>query len=235
MSWRFNPPPGWPAQPAGWTPPPGWTPDPSWPPPPAGWQFWVAADPRYPPAPPYPAGPALPRRPWFARWWGIAGLVAALVVGGLLGFGGTNLVLADGESDEPTASPDPLVSPLAETASPELALPSLSVPSAPSTGGLSDVCGEVAVILLVMVGDQAAAADQDDPRAALAETRRTAATSLRELDASGAERNALDTFADELDSAADYLEEGSFTERRVDEFVNRTMDAWDEFDDAAGC
>lgn len=38
---RFNPPPGWPPIPPGWTPPAGWRPDPSWPPPPAGWQLWV--------------------------------------------------------------------------------------------------------------------------------------------------------------------------------------------------
>jgi RsiW-degrading membrane proteinase PrsW (M82 family) len=42
----FNPPPGWPAPPAGWEPPPGWQPDPQWPPAPPGWQFW-----RPPPAP----------------------------------------------------------------------------------------------------------------------------------------------------------------------------------------
>lgn len=42
---RFNPPPGWPPLPAGWTEPPeGWEPDPSWPPPPAGWQWWVTDD-----------------------------------------------------------------------------------------------------------------------------------------------------------------------------------------------
>lgn len=41
MTARFNPPPGWPPAPAGWTPPPGWSPDPSWPAPPAGWQLWV--------------------------------------------------------------------------------------------------------------------------------------------------------------------------------------------------
>lgn len=37
----FNPPPGWPAPPAGWRPPPGWQPDPSWPQPPTGWSFWL--------------------------------------------------------------------------------------------------------------------------------------------------------------------------------------------------
>jgi hypothetical protein len=40
---RFNPPPGWPAAPEGFTPEPGWQPDPSWPPPP-GWQLWVLDD-----------------------------------------------------------------------------------------------------------------------------------------------------------------------------------------------
>jgi hypothetical protein len=38
----FNPPPGWPRPPVGWTPPKGWTPDPSWPEPPVGWQLWIA-------------------------------------------------------------------------------------------------------------------------------------------------------------------------------------------------
>src|SRR4051794_2860259 len=38
---RFDPPPGWPRPPEGWTPPAGWAPDPSWPAPPPGWVFWV--------------------------------------------------------------------------------------------------------------------------------------------------------------------------------------------------
>lgn len=37
----FNPPPGWPKPPDGWTPPKGWTPDPSWPEPPHGWSLWL--------------------------------------------------------------------------------------------------------------------------------------------------------------------------------------------------
>ncbi|APA99095.1 hypothetical protein NS506_05049 [Nocardia seriolae] len=39
---RFNPPPGRPPAPPGWTPPVGWQPDPRWPRPPAGWNFWIA-------------------------------------------------------------------------------------------------------------------------------------------------------------------------------------------------
>lgn len=41
MSLKFNPPPNWPAPPAGWVPPSGWVPDPSWGPAPDGWQFWT--------------------------------------------------------------------------------------------------------------------------------------------------------------------------------------------------
>jgi hypothetical protein len=40
-SFRFNPPPNWPAPPPGWTPPQGWMPDPSWPAPPYGWPLWT--------------------------------------------------------------------------------------------------------------------------------------------------------------------------------------------------
>jgi hypothetical protein len=60
MSWKFNPPPGWPEQPEGWVPPPGWTPDPNWPPPPAGWQFWVPATQAPAPASPAPPPQAAP-------------------------------------------------------------------------------------------------------------------------------------------------------------------------------
>lgn len=41
MEWRFNPAPGWPAPPPGWSPPEGWQPEPDWPPAPEGWEFWV--------------------------------------------------------------------------------------------------------------------------------------------------------------------------------------------------
>ena len=44
MGLRYNPPPGWPPAPEGFTPPPGWQPDPSWPAPPPGWQLWVNDD-----------------------------------------------------------------------------------------------------------------------------------------------------------------------------------------------
>ncbi|RDV10478.1 hypothetical protein DXK94_08065 [Arthrobacter sp. RT-1] len=40
MPGKFNPPPGWPLPPTGWTPPVGWKPDPSWPEAPPDWSFW---------------------------------------------------------------------------------------------------------------------------------------------------------------------------------------------------
>ncbi|WKE70855.1 hypothetical protein QHG49_18350 [Streptomyces sp. WP-1] len=40
-AYRFNPPPGWPVPPVGWTPPADWRPDPAWPAAPEGWQLWV--------------------------------------------------------------------------------------------------------------------------------------------------------------------------------------------------
>jgi Domain of unknown function (DUF4041)/T5orf172 domain len=50
MTWRFNPPPGWPQPPPGWTPPQGWQPDPAWPPAPPGWEFWLQDPPTVTPA-----------------------------------------------------------------------------------------------------------------------------------------------------------------------------------------
>lgn len=54
---KFNPAPGWPQPPTGWTPPHDWKPDPSWPTPPAGWQLWLPDEPT--PATPVPARPAV--------------------------------------------------------------------------------------------------------------------------------------------------------------------------------
>jgi hypothetical protein len=127
MSWKFNPPPGWPPQPEGWQPPPGWAPDPSWPAPPPGWQFWVPAGaPAATSAPPatsgaapgfgqpvqpggYPTsggaawGPATATperaRPWYGRWWAILGLLLALLVGAGAGYGLTALALDASEED----------------------------------------------------------------------------------------------------------------------------------------
>ena len=54
---RFNPPPGWPTPPIGWTPPAGWKPDPSWPTPPTDWSLWLPDDPTAAPSPDATASP----------------------------------------------------------------------------------------------------------------------------------------------------------------------------------
>jgi hypothetical protein len=83
---RFNPPPNWPAPPAGWTPPQGWRPDPGWGPPPADWQLWV-------PEPDRPSG----------RWSRnkMLGTAAAAVVGVVL-VSSVGVAMAD--SSEPEAA-----------------------------------------------------------------------------------------------------------------------------------
>jgi hypothetical protein len=65
MGYRFNPPPNWPAVPAGWTPPPGWQPPADWPAPPKSWQLWtLAPEPRPQTAPiPTSRGPAALGKP----------------------------------------------------------------------------------------------------------------------------------------------------------------------------
>jgi Domain of unknown function (DUF4041)/T5orf172 domain len=45
---RFNPPPNWPAPPAGWVPPIDWQPDPNWAAPPYGWQLWITENDKQP-------------------------------------------------------------------------------------------------------------------------------------------------------------------------------------------
>jgi hypothetical protein len=58
---RYNPPPGWPPPPPGFSPRPGWQPDPSWGPPPPGWQLWLNDD--EPPAQDWPRQPP-PAQDW---------------------------------------------------------------------------------------------------------------------------------------------------------------------------
>lgn len=66
MALQFNPPPGWPAPPAGWDPPPGWQPDPTWPAAPEGWTFWVDASDE-PQAPEPDEAPGPEPLPWSAQ------------------------------------------------------------------------------------------------------------------------------------------------------------------------
>jgi hypothetical protein len=90
MTKRFNPPPNWPAPPAGWTPPTGWLPDPAWGPPPEGWQLWVD-EPAFEsnaafasaraPAPGFAFTPSKPRKRRPIFWLVLLAIVIALFAG----------------------------------------------------------------------------------------------------------------------------------------------------------
>jgi hypothetical protein len=91
---RWNPPPGWPPVPEGWSPPAGWQPDPSWPATPYGWPMWVPqASPetpaqridsheRSPDDRSNAAGRGVPSRRSRRKLVAAAGLAALLIAGG---------------------------------------------------------------------------------------------------------------------------------------------------------
>ena len=78
---RFNPAPGWPAAPEGWTPEPGWTPDPSWPAAPPGWQLWVDDENPSPNQPVALAQAGASQRSWYKKKRFIIPISAAVVIG----------------------------------------------------------------------------------------------------------------------------------------------------------
>lgn len=120
------------------------------------------------PHPPGPAG-AAGGRPWFTRWWVIAGLIALLVIGSAIGFGGTRVALELQSDDEPArtggagrleggpvSGPEPGVqaTPVASelpapTRSPWITLPAVSPPAVAGVDG--ELCADVALIMITMV------------------------------------------------------------------------------------
>jgi len=99
---RFNPPPNWPALPAGFTPPAGWQPDPKWGGVPYGWPLWIDNDAsRVAPsfnatawpddtiaAPPpllTPVPPEVPK-PWLVRHWVSLAVIVVLIVGAVVAY-----------------------------------------------------------------------------------------------------------------------------------------------------
>ena len=90
MALRFNPPPHWPAPPAGWTPPAGWQPDAAWGPLPDGWNLWVddTSD-----------ATEKARRSWFARH------KVLTTIGAVLGGGGVGPGVRGHRAGAPTAAP----------------------------------------------------------------------------------------------------------------------------------
>lgn len=93
---RFNPPPGWPTPPSGWSPPEDWKPDASWPTPPPGWDLWVDDSPTHARAA-RPAG-------WLARhWW--APTAGAFLLGLMMASIGQQPSSVQGVASMPTAAP----------------------------------------------------------------------------------------------------------------------------------
>jgi hypothetical protein len=279
MSWTFHPPPGWPL-PEGWEPPPGWAPDPSWPPAPDGWRFWqpapdaslratapaeagarvTARAPVPGPSSPELASPGSGAPGWLdsapgpGRWLVIAGLAALLLVGSVVGYGGTRIALELAAEPEPappagavgqpepsrpggrsgatpTAQPDGSPAPPAESPdqpapAEQPVLPSIAVPP----GGFGgEVCGGVALAMLAIV---AAIADpRQDPEAVIASWR-TAADQLRylaEATGSGPERAALTDLATELDAAAADADPDDWSSLQAS--LDRLSEAYQRFND----
>lgn len=279
MSWTFNPPPGWPPQPAGWVPPPGWQPDPSWPPAPAGWQFWVPAGtppPVNPPAivspvtptaqlptepavpyrpgtaplpaagaiPPYSAPPATattPGRPWFGRWWVLAGLVALLLIGSAAGYGGTRAALDLAADTDPAASTDPPgadegpgAAPSPEPTEPSEP-PELALPTVPPLG--DEVCGQVAITMITMLAaviDPDQAGSLEEYQQSVADARRVAASELRALAeqvSEERERAALEEFAAEVEASAQLVEDNLGDQEAFEESFDQVSEAYEDIND----
>lgn len=103
---RYNPPPGWPPMPAGWSPPPGWTKPADWPEPPPGWQFWTP-------------GPAQKQKGWPGRH---PVLLTFLVIFGVLMLIGI-IAAAGSSTPATTAAPGSDESSAAPKATPTKAKP----------------------------------------------------------------------------------------------------------------
>ena len=106
---RFNPAPGWPAAPDGWSPEPGWKPDPSWPAAPAGWQLWIDdADVSPSQA---AASPLEAQRSWYKKKRFIIPISAAVLIG---------LMASQSDGKEPAQeAAGPAATEQAEKATPE--------------------------------------------------------------------------------------------------------------------
>lgn len=98
MARRYNPPPNWPAPPAGWSPPKGWRPDPAWGPAPEGWELWTEDG----------NGPKKPRRKW--PWITGAVVVVLIIISAATG-GSSNKDSDDTASAAPVVNSEPSAAP----------------------------------------------------------------------------------------------------------------------------
>ncbi|MPZ26242.1 MAG: hypothetical protein GEV12_07250 [Micromonosporaceae bacterium] len=208
-------------------------------------------------APPHAAQPApaaAGTRPWFTRWWAIAGLIALLVIGSAVGFGGTRVALeltsgddssttngagepdgSRGSRDDPgiAAPTTPVASGSPEaTGPPRLALPTISPPSVEGAAG--QLCADVALIMITVVTATAEAEDFEAYLDSVVEARHTAAGELRRLaeDAdTGSDRAALEVFAGEVDASAQMVEDDPSDQTTFEDSFDRVSDAYQTFTD----
>jgi hypothetical protein len=191
--------------------------------------------------PPYgaaPAGGPATGKPWFSAWWAIVGLIVLLLIGSAAGYGGTRLALASSDEADPAAATAPLPGPAgtpAPPATPELALPSVPPVETPGGGEVGEVCSEVGLIMVTLAlapVEEAEGEDYDGFVEVVVDARRTAAGQIRDLEGEdAAQQDALDTLADEIDGAAQMVEDDPDDQATVDESFDRVVGAYDDFND----
>ena len=183
MAARFNPPPGWPPAPEGWSPGPGWAPDPAWSPLPPGWQLWieepaasgVPLDPTSLSAEPAPVAQADPKRAWYRKKRFLIPIGVVLLVGFVGGLGQRN------SSETAVAGPTPAPTSRAET-----------TPAAPSAEEIAAQAEAERVAAEQQAADEAATAEADRVAAEAAAAAEAAKGTLSQQNAYASARSYLD-------------------------------------------
>lgn len=178
MTARFNPAPGWPPTPEGWTPPKGWTHPNEWPSSPAGWLFWVddvTGEPTDDPTTP-------PKRAWFKRKRVLipAGVVLLMTASGMAGADESEPVAVSAPSpsvstpaqDEASAEAEASAAASEEAAAEAAAAEALAAEeAAPEVAAAEAAAAEAAAVeaaAALAVAEQAAAEEAADEAAAAA-------------------------------------------------------------------
>ncbi|MGH3683052.1 MAG: hypothetical protein ACRDT2_22725, partial [Natronosporangium sp.] len=118
------------------------------------------------------------------------------------------------------------------TASPRLALPTISPPAIDGIAG--ELCADVALIMITMVTATAEAEDFEAYLDSVVEARRTAADELRNLAEdpdNGPDRAAVEELAGEIDLSAQMVEDEPGNQGTFEDSFDRVSDAYQTFTD----